>query len=136
MLRLSRVSVEPPVYGAGRLAAYRAADLFILPTLNENFAMTVAESLAAGTPVISTKGAPWPGLETEGCGWWIEHGGAAMTAALTAALVLPDAELAAMGARGRAWMTRDFGWEAIGRRMLAAYEWAAGAGERPKEART
>ena len=135
-LGLTNVEIAGPAYGEDKLAAYRAASLFVLPTLNENFAMTVAESLAAGTPVISTKGAPWPGLETEGCGWWIEHGGAAMTAALTAALVLPDAELAAMGARGRAWMTRDFGWEAIGRRMLAAYDWAAGAGERPKEART
>ena len=54
--------------------AYAAADLFILPTLDDNFAMTVAEALAHGTPVISTKGAPWQDLETHGCGWWIDHG--------------------------------------------------------------
>jgi len=135
-LGLTNVEIAGPAYGDEKLAAYRAASLFVLPTLNENFAMTVAESLAAGTPVISTKGAPWPGLATERCGWWVEHGEAAMTGALITALALPDSELAAMGARGRAWMTCDFGWEAIGRRMLAAYEWAAGAGERPKEART
>ena len=62
-LGLTRVSIEGPVYGDAKTAAYREADLFVLPTLNENFGLTVAEALAAGTPAISTKGAPWSGLE-------------------------------------------------------------------------
>ncbi|MGA2953504.1 MAG: glycosyltransferase, partial [Caulobacteraceae bacterium] len=67
-LGLARLSVEGPLYGGERLEALRGADLFVLPTLSDNFAMTVAEALAAGTPVISTRGAPWAGLEREGCG--------------------------------------------------------------------
>ena len=64
-LKTQRVSIEGPVAGAAKAEAYRDADLFVLPTLNENFANTVAEALAAGTPVIATKGAPWDGLERE-----------------------------------------------------------------------
>lgn len=134
-LGLANVAVGEGLFGEQKLAAYRQADLFILPTLNENFAMTVAESLAAGTPVISTKGAPWSGLLTHGCGWWIEHGEAAMAQVLKSALALPPDRLAAMGERGRAWMAADFSWDHIGARMLAAYEWVVNGGPPPVEAR-
>lgn len=126
-----RVDFEGPLFGADKLAAYRAAGLFVLPTLNENFGMVVAEALAAGIPTISTKGAPWAGLETERCGWWVDHGVDAMAAALNAALALPEAERAAMGARGRAWMARDYGWDGIADRMADVYEWCLGRGDRP-----
>jgi glycosyltransferase involved in cell wall biosynthesis len=130
-LGLTDVTIEGPVFGDGKLAAYREANLFVLSTLNENFAMTVAEALAAGTPVISTKGAPWAGLNTEGCGWWIDHGEAVMTAALSNAMAQPAEALAGMGVKGRDWMLRDYSWERIGRDMLAAYEWAVRGGTPP-----
>ena len=85
--------------------------------------------------MISTKGAPWSGLEANGCGWWIDHGEEAMASALKSALALPHDRLASMGAKGRNWMARDFSWDHIGRRMLAAYEWAARGGPPPPEAR-
>jgi glycosyltransferase involved in cell wall biosynthesis len=125
-LRLSRVSIEPAIYGEKKYTAFREADLFVLPTLHENFAMTVAESLATGTPVISTKGAPWRGLEVERCGWWIDHGPEPLATALRDAMALPRAELCAMGSRGRAWVARDFGWDGIARKMAAVYAWLAG----------
>src|SRR5262249_61773259 len=74
-LKTERVSIEDSLKGDAKTAAYRSADFFVLPTLNENFAITVAEALAAGTPVIATKGAPWHGLASKGCGWWVDHGG-------------------------------------------------------------
>ena len=55
----SRARLIGPVYGQSKAEAYRRADVFILPSLNENFAVTVAEALAHGTPVISSKGVPW-----------------------------------------------------------------------------
>ena len=103
-LGLSRVSVEGPIYGEAKTIAYQDADVFVLPTLNENFGLTVAEALAAGTPAISTKGAPWSGLDGEGCGWWIDHGVEPLAAALAHAIELPPATLKAMGAKGRRWM--------------------------------
>jgi glycosyltransferase involved in cell wall biosynthesis len=130
-LNLRRVSIEGPAYGPARLAAYRDADLFVLPTRSENFAMTVAEALGAGIPVISSKGAPWAGLEVEGCGWWIDHGPEPLAATLQSALDLPRESLRSMGARGREWMARDFSWDRIAGDMLAVYAWLAGGAERP-----
>ena len=115
-LGLTRVSVEGPIYGDAKTAAYREADLFVLPTLNENFGLTVAEALAAGTPAISTKGAPWSGLESEGCGWWIDHGVEPLAAALAHAMALPREALKAMGDKGREWMARDFSWDRVAQR--------------------
>ena len=66
-LRLKRVVFSGPLYGDEKWSAYREADLFVLPTHSENFGITVAESLAAGTPAIVTRGAPWPGLDTHRC---------------------------------------------------------------------
>lgn len=130
-LNVPRVDFDDPVYGEAKWAAYRNAGLFVLPTLNENFGMVVAEALACGVPAISTKGAPWAGLEAERCGWWTDHGPEPMAAALDAALTLPDAERAAMGARGRAWMARDFGWDGIAVQMTQVYAWCLGQGDRP-----
>jgi len=73
-MSLERVEFFDSLYGEEKLNAYRQADLFILPTYSENFGMTVAESLAAGTPVIVTKGAPWPEIEDRNAGWWIDIG--------------------------------------------------------------
>lgn len=130
-IQLKRVTFDGPLYASEKQAAYEQADLFVLPTLNENFGMVVAEALANGIPAICSKGAPWAGLETERCGWWIDHGPEPMAAALDTALGLPDAERAAMGARGRAWMARDFGWDGIADRMAQVYAWCLGRGDRP-----
>lgn len=46
------------VFGNAKYKLYRDADLFVLPTHSENFGIVVAEALASGTPVITTKGAP------------------------------------------------------------------------------
>ncbi len=130
-LGLSRISVEGPLYGADRDVAYRAADLFVLPTLNENFALTVAEALSFETPVICTKGAPWAGLETERCGWWIDHGIEPLANALGAAMAAPPEELARMGERGREWMARSFTWTSVAAEMLGVYGWLSGRADRP-----
>lgn len=130
-----RVAFEGPLFGDDKLAAYREAELFVLPSLNENFAMTVAEALAAGTPVVCTRGSPWSGLDANGCGWWVDQSVDALAAALDRAMRLPSQELAAMGRRGRDWMARDFSWDAAARDMLAVYDWLAGRADRPSNVR-
>ncbi|HKW57637.1 MAG TPA: glycosyltransferase [Candidatus Acidoferrum sp.] len=43
------------VFGQEKWAAYRDADVFVLPSQNENFGNTAAEAIAAGTPVVVTE---------------------------------------------------------------------------------
>lgn len=130
-LRLGSVTVEEPVFGPEKFALLSKASLFVLPTRHENFAMTVAESLAVGTPVISTRGAPWQGLVVNDCGWWIEHGPEPMAVALRDAMRLSPEALGAKGERGRCWMVRDFGWRAIACSMADAYHWLLSGGAPP-----
>lgn len=122
-LGLERVEFVGNLYGIEKTQAYRDADLFILPTYSENFGMTVAESLAVGTPAIVSKGAPWEGLATQQAGWWIDIGLDPLVACLEEALARSPDNLAQMGLRGRGWMEVEFSWERIGAQMAETYRW-------------
>lgn len=126
-----RVRLEGPVFGEEKFEIMARASLFVLPSLHENFAVTVAESLAVETPVISSKGAPWRGLESHGCGWWIDHGVDPLAASLGRSMALKPEARAAMGKRGREWMRRDFAWDGIAARTAQVYEWLLGRGSQP-----
>jgi glycosyltransferase involved in cell wall biosynthesis len=119
-----------PVEDRDKWETYRASDVFVLPTLSENFGLVVAEALASGRPVITTRAAPWSALEERRCGWWIEPGVASLAEALRAATALDDGERDAMGERGRRLVEERFGWPAVARAMLSVYRWLAG-GDRP-----
>ena len=103
--------------GAEKMREMWEADALVLPTHSENFGFAVAEALVVGTPAITTKGAPWEGLETHGCGWWTDVNAASLRAALADCASRSRAELAEMGARGRAWMLSDFTWRACAERV-------------------
>jgi glycosyltransferase involved in cell wall biosynthesis len=130
-LGTDRVDFPGPLFGDAKQQAYFGAELFVLPTHSENFGMVVAEALAHGCPAVVSCGAPWEGLRTEGCGWWVSNSVESLVVALDAAMQLPPAQLAAMGLRGRTWMERDYGWVAIGQKMDAAYRWLVNGGEQP-----
>jgi glycosyltransferase involved in cell wall biosynthesis len=49
-----RIHFSGPLSGDSKWSAYRDAEIFVLPSQNENFGNTAAESVAAGTPVIVT----------------------------------------------------------------------------------
>ncbi|MCX7177145.1 MAG: glycosyltransferase [Proteobacteria bacterium] len=130
-LKLKRMQFAEPKYGEDKWAAYREADLFVLPSRSENFGMTVAEALAAGTPAVVTKAAPWKGLQTYGSGWWVDFGVDALVVSLEEALSAPVDELARRGIAGREWMVRDFSWHELGKKMDQTYRWLIDGGEPP-----
>lgn len=130
-LDVPRLAFHGPVFGEEKTTLMATASVFALPSRSENFALTVAESLAVRTPVISTIGAPWQGLETRRCGWWIDHGVAPLAKALRQAMATPPEDLADMGVRGHAWMARDFSWQRIAAVFDATYAWAIAGGEPP-----
>jgi len=128
---IPRVIFAGPVYGAEKALLLCDADIFVLPTQNENFGIAVAEALAAGIPAIVSHGAPWASLETEHCGWWVERGIEQLVSALREATALSDIERHAMGRRGRTMVEREFNWDRIAQDMRSVYEWTLGEIERP-----
>ena len=110
---------------------FDGADLFVLATHSENFGAVVAEALAAGLPVITTRGAPWQALEAHRCGWWTEVGPDAFSRALREATSTSPETLHAMGARGQAYARSALSWDRSGHAHLALYRWLLGKGPCP-----
>lgn len=92
------------VSGRDKLSLYQAADVFVLPTFQENWGFVLIESLACGTPLVTTRGVDiWSELESSGGAVIVEATAAATTAAISE--LLGDRErLNAMGPKGRAWV--------------------------------
>lgn len=127
-----RTEICGPAFGKDKWIEYNEAGLFVLPTKSENFAVTVAEALAAETPVISSKGAPWAELERNRCGWWIEYGAEPLAATLASALRLDENVRRTMGERGREWMSRDYSWYRIANDIFEVYGWLQSGGTPPR----
>lgn len=110
------------VFGDAKFQFYRDADLYVLPTHSENFGIVVTEALASGTPVITTKGAPWQELETCHCGWWTEIGAQPLIRALKLFLQCSEEELYEMGHNGRKLVEERYSSEAIAEQFLGMYK--------------
>jgi len=130
-LSLERCEFAGSVYGKDKANAYSQSDIVVLPSYSENFGMVVAESLAAATPVIVSKGAPWEKIIQEDAGWSIDIGVEPLELALKHALSLPVNELKRMGCNGRYWMNRDFSWKAVAVDMSCFYDWLTNGGDIP-----
>ncbi len=116
------VSFLGPLEGPAKQAALFGADLLVLPSHSESFGMVVAEALAHGLPVLTTTAAPWPGLADHACGWRVEPTVAGLVEGLRSATSCDSASLCTMGARGRAMVAAEFGWQGVALQFVAAYE--------------
>ena len=113
-----RVNFKGEVTGPGKAQAFREADICVLPSYSENFGMVVAESLAHGVPVITSRATPWAGVEEHRCGCWVENDPESLADAI---LRISKEDLPAMGERGRRWMEKEFSWSSTAERMVALY---------------
>lgn len=110
------------VYGDRKWALYREADLFILPTHSENFGIVVAEALASGTPVLTTKGTPWDLLNKEQCGWCVDVTLDAIKSALLSFVNTDEDKLQQMGLRGRRLVEENYDIREIAGDFVKMYE--------------
>lgn len=110
------------VYGDEKWKLFRQADLFVLPTYSENFGIVVAEALASGTPVVTTKGTPWEELNTCHCGWWTEIGTKPLAEVLKEFLSLDEKELEVMGRNGRKLVEEKYSAKKMAEDMVRVYE--------------
>ncbi|WP_339386217.1 glycosyltransferase [Vibrio caribbeanicus] len=61
------------IAGQDKIDFLANADLFALPSHNENFGNVYIESLAAGTPIVASVNTPWAEVESAGCGKWVPN---------------------------------------------------------------
>jgi glycosyltransferase involved in cell wall biosynthesis len=104
-----RVCFTGPLYGESKWAAYRDADVFVLPSQNENFGNTAAEAAACGTPVIVTEQCGIAPIVRGRAGFVVEHSAAAVAAALGA--LFADFAPRESFREGCAEMTRELSWD-------------------------
>lgn len=120
--RESRLSVQfvGGVYGAEKWRTFQEADFFVLPTNSENFGYVIAESLACGTPVITTHGAPWADIEGR-CGFWIERTEEELRKAMTTMMRKKPEELERMGREGRRLIEEQYSATNMAEGLMGIY---------------
>jgi glycosyltransferase involved in cell wall biosynthesis len=107
----SRVRFHGHLHDDDKAAAFAMSDLFVLPSYSENFGIVVAEALAHGVPVLTTTATPWQALDRLDCGRCVPLSQIRLTTEIAA--LADGADLQAMGAKGRAWVARDFAASAM-----------------------
>jgi glycosyltransferase involved in cell wall biosynthesis len=106
--------------GFGSPPPYAIASLFILPSLGENFGMSIAEAMASGVPVLVSDSTPWLATNANGAGWCVPW--EAFGPALRQATAESPESLARRGKVGRAWMEHDFSWSQPARAVADFYQ--------------
>lgn len=115
------VNITGPLYEEHKWNAFKNADVFILPTLNENFGIVIAESYLCGTPVITTKGAPWKLIEENQCGWWIDRSVDNLVSALLDFISTTPQRRMQMGLTGLKLVKDNFSSHIVAKKMVEIY---------------
>ena len=108
-----------PLGGEAKWAAYCDADIFVLPSQNENFGNTAAEAAAAGTPVVVTDQCGIAPLLKDAAGLVVPHEEGELGRALTR--MLRDEELYRNLKEGCAGVAAKLGWEEPVQEMEVIY---------------
>jgi poly(glycerol-phosphate) alpha-glucosyltransferase len=122
-----------PQFDAGRDAAYRRSDGFILPSFSEGLPVAVLEAWSYAKPVLMTPGCNLPEGLTARAAWMMEPNPPDIARALGEFFRTPEDERNAAGQRGRRLVEERFTWTKIGARMSAVYAWLLGKGPKPPE---
>jgi len=118
-----RVTWTGMLTGRTKWGAMRAAEVFALPSHQENFGIAVAEALAMGLPVlISTRVNIWREIVGAGAGFADNDSTDGVTALLARWLALPAGERTAMAKRASDCFARHFHIEGAAARFIATLE--------------
>ena len=103
-----QVQFAGAIFGEAKWAAYRDADVFVLPSQNENFGNAAAEAVAAGTPVVVTEQCGIAPLLADVAGLVVPHDAGMLAQAIHA--LTTDAELRSRLVAGCGAVTARLGW--------------------------
>ncbi len=119
-----RVRFLGPLTGDAKWGALAASNLFVLPSLQENFAIAVAEALQVGIPVlITTKINTWREIVGAEAGLVLLDETLEADIARHVVDLLSDPETCrAMGSNGRALAQCAYTWPASAQKVCAVYD--------------
>jgi glycosyltransferase involved in cell wall biosynthesis len=120
----ARVHFSSALEGEAKWRAYRDADIFVLPSQNENFGNASAEAVAAGTPVIVTDQCGIAPLLKGVAGLVVRHEEGELRQALFR--LLEDEGLREKLQSGCALAVENLGWEQPLEQLEALYSRLAG----------
>lgn len=120
-----------PKYADEKIELLGSSDLLVLPTFSENFGLVIAEALALGIPVLTTKGAPWQQLTTYGCGFWVDNDEDGLFNGILKVLSLEKKELEKMGKKGRDLVLDRYTWDKVASKTIELYEWILYKNQKP-----
>ena len=140
-----KVRLHPSIPEEQLINMYRAADALLVPVLDATANNTVLESLACGTPVISSKVGGMPDYVDETCGWLFEKGEVAAIVELIASCCKDENILLARREAARQ-KALEFSWARVAAQMQIIYgavrqrrsaavaleEWLRSAGSLPR----
>jgi len=116
----SRVLFTGPLFGEDKWRAYRDADVFVLPSQNENFGNTAMEAAASGTPVVVTENCGVAALLRNVAGTVVTYETREVAAAIER--LLSDDELRKRLGAGGKRAAGVLGWEEPTQQMETLYE--------------
>ncbi|WP_425228514.1 glycosyltransferase family 4 protein [Sphingomonas sp.] len=113
-------------------ALYRAHDVFVSPTYAEGFSNTILEAMAAGHAVLSCRAVGVVDcLRDDENGLLVEPGDVPALAAALTRLVDDPGLRTRLGEAALAECRRVYGWEAVGRQIMAVYDGLRGRPQQP-----
>ncbi|MUV88604.1 glycosyltransferase [Halapricum sp. CBA1109] len=115
----SAVSMPGFVPAADLPALYHAADLFVVPSLEEGFGMTAIEAMAAGTPVVGTRVGALPDIIESGRTGTLADPGdvAGLADAIDDALTGVDSPDSAVRTRAN-----EYSWPSVAEEFTSIYD--------------
>lgn len=115
------VQIVGGVYGEEKWHLFQTSDFFVLPTHSENFGLAIAESLASGTPVVTTVGAPWEDLNSSDAGACIDIGTQPLVDTLRKFITFSEEKLEQMGRNGRKLIESKYSAQVMAKQMMVLY---------------
>jgi len=116
-----RMKFVGQVSGREKLSLYQAADLFVLPTSQENFGLVLVEALACGTPLVTTKGVDiWKDVQGSGAARVVEQPATELADAMTQVLS-NDALRGQMSRAARPWVFEQYNQTRLTERFAEMY---------------
>ncbi|MGD1852231.1 MAG: glycosyltransferase [Cyanophyceae cyanobacterium] len=116
-----RTKIAGFISGQRKQEILAKADIFVLPSYYENFGLAVAESMAAGIPVVISRGVHiWPTVAQAQAGWICDRDQETLTVVLREALTHPQLR-EERGKNARQCAAKNYRWSDIARHTLKAY---------------